>query len=220
MSGDNQITNTPTYKLLLVGDSCVGKTSLLIRFKDRVFLRGSYIATIGIDYKTRIVTVNGLPVRLQIWDTAGQEKFRSLTKTYYRDSHAVILVYDITREDTLAHTKSWLDEINSNILSNTIIVLVGNKSDEERHRRVSKKDGERVAKDSGVLYWETSAKSGANVDELFHSLAERLIGVKQPNSPQQTNTVYLASGSQAASDASYNRSTSKHTFPFDYRCCR
>ncbi|KAA3676201.1 Ras-related protein Rab-26 [Paragonimus westermani] len=159
-------------ELLLVGDSCVGKTSLLIRFKDRIFLKGSYISTVGIDFKTKMVNADGRTVRLQIWDTAGQEKFRSLTKSYYRDSNAVILVYDIGRSDTFVNTKSWMCEINANILSNTLIALVGNKADETKDRVVSKSDGERLAKESGALFWETSAKTGTNVDQLFQSIAD------------------------------------------------
>ncbi|TGZ68404.1 hypothetical protein CRM22_004272 [Opisthorchis felineus] len=148
MSTDSKGKNIPTFKVLLVGDSCVGKTSLLIRFKDRIFLKGTYISTVGIDYKAKVVNANGIPVQLKIWDTAGQEKFRSLTKSYYRDSNAVVLVYDISRMDTLLHTKSWMDEITGNADSKTLLLLAGNKADEARERAVSKRDGERVAKRS------------------------------------------------------------------------
>lgn len=184
MSQDSASNSLPTFKLLLIGDSCVGKTSLLIRFKDGIFLKGSYISTVGIDYKTKTVKANDQLVRLQIWDTAGQEKFRSLTKSYYRDTNAVLLVYDICKMDSFSNIKSWMSEINANIQSNNniLIILVGNKLDEERNRMVSKKEGERLAKQTDALFWETSAKTGAHVDSMFHCIAENLLQMKTSNS--------------------------------------
>ncbi|CAL8081624.1 unnamed protein product [Calicophoron daubneyi] len=200
MSGEGSLKNTPVFKLLLVGDSCVGKTSLLIRFKDHIFLKGSYISTVGIDYKTKLVNAKGKPVRLQIWDTAGQEKFRSITKSYYRDSDAVILVYDITRMDTLVHTKSWMSEISANTEKRTLTVLTGNKADMERERIISIEDGECIAKDSGALFWETSAKTGQNVDEMFQSIAEILSSNSRQNSESNRNGIQL--GLQKSMDTS------------------
>ncbi|TNN12605.1 Ras-related protein [Schistosoma japonicum] len=182
MSQDSASISLPTFKLLLIGDSCVGKTSLLIRFKDGIFLKGSYISTVGIDYKTKTVKANDQLVRLQIWDTAGQEKFRSLTKSYYRDTSAVLLVYDMCKMDSFANIKSWMSEISANIQStNILIVLVGNKLDDEKNRMVSKKDGERLAKQNDALFWETSAKTGANVESMFHYVAEHLLEMKTLN---------------------------------------
>ncbi|CAH8606302.1 unnamed protein product [Heterobilharzia americana] len=161
------------FKLLLIGDSCVGKTSLLIRFKDGIFLKGSYISTVGIDYKTKTIKANNQLVRLQIWDTAGQEKFRSLTKSYYRDTSAVLLVYDICKKDSFIHIKSWMSEISANLQSgSTLLVIVANKIDEEKGRVISRKEGERLAKETDALFWETSAKTGANVESMFHNIAE------------------------------------------------
>ncbi|KAF8572079.1 hypothetical protein P879_02236 [Paragonimus westermani] len=218
MSTDSRYKNVQTFKLLLVGDSCVGKTSLLIRFKDRIFLKGSYISTVGIDFKTKMVNADGRTVRLQIWDTAGQEKFRSLTKSYYRDSNAVILVYDIRRSDTFVNTKSWMCEINANILSNTLIALVGNKADEAKDRVVSKSDGERLAKESGALFWETSAKTGTNVDQLFQSIADRLAANTDAGSPIDRNG--LVSCKERLSDGLLDEShAATDTKWSTFKCC-
>ncbi|KAF7233103.1 hypothetical protein EG68_07935 [Paragonimus skrjabini miyazakii] len=220
MSTDSRYKNVQTFKLLLVGDSCVGKTSLLIRFKDRIFLKGSYISTVGIDFKTKMVNADGRTIRLQIWDTAGQEKFRSLTKSYYRDSNAVILVYDIGRSDTFVHTKSWMCEINANVLSNTLIALVGNKADEDKDRVVSKVDGERLAKESGALFWETSAKTGTNVDQLFQSIADRLAANSDAGSPIDRNGLGLASGRQPLSDGLLDESHAASDTKWSiFKCC-
>nr|CAH8872492.1 unnamed protein product [Trichobilharzia regenti] len=179
MTHDITSNSPPTFKLLLIGDSCVGKTSLLIRFKDGIFLKGSYISTVGIDYKIKTIKTNDQLVRLQIWDTAGQEKFRSLTKSYYRDTSAVLLVYDMCKKDSFIHIKSWMGEINANLQSNSILlVLVANKLDEEKSRVVLRKEGERLAKETDALFWETSAKTGANVDSMFRDIAEHLLQAK------------------------------------------
>ncbi|KAG5445653.1 Ras- protein Rab-26 [Clonorchis sinensis] len=216
MSTDSK-GNIPTFKVLLVGDSCVGKTSLLIRFKDRIFLKGTYISTVGIDYKAKVVNANGIPVRLKIWDTAGQEKFRSLTKSYYRDSDAVVLVYDISRMDTLLHTKSWMDEITVNADSKTLLLLTGNKADEVRERAVSKRDGERVAKECGALFWETSAKTGQNVDAMFHSVAETLLSSSASESPVDKNGFALSSDKIGSTDSKPSNPTRLSGNIF--RCC-
>ncbi|CAH8556328.1 unnamed protein product [Schistosoma turkestanicum] len=208
MSLDLASNSPPTFKLLLIGDSCVGKTSLLIRFKDGIFLKGSYISTVGIDYKTKVVKAKDQLVRLQIWDTAGQEKFRSLTKSYYRDTNAVLLVYDICKVDSFNNIKSWMSEVNANIQSNNNnnvqIVLVGNKVDEERNRVVTKKEAERLAKQTDALFWETSAKTGANVDSMFHSIAEHLLETDTSSSTYKTSPTSLTQKFDKLSNQSNN----------------
>ncbi|CAH8630403.1 unnamed protein product [Schistosoma bovis] len=234
MSQDFASNSLPTFKLLLIGDSCVGKTSLLIRFKDGIFLKGSYISTVGIDYKTKTVKANDQLVRLQIWDTAGQEKFRSLTKSYYRDTNAVLLVYDICKMDSFSNIKSWMSEINANIQSNNnniLIILVGNKLDEERNRMVTKKEGERLAQQTDALFWETSAKTGANVDSMFHCIAERLLDIQTPmctisptNSIQQSND-YSTTINEIHNSISSNQSLKSQSFKLNHstkplrNCC-
>ncbi|CAH8608636.1 unnamed protein product [Schistosoma intercalatum] len=217
------------FLLLLIGDSCVGKTSLLIRFKDGIFIKGSYISTVGIDYKTKTVKANDQLVRLQIWDTAGQEKFRSLTKSYYRDTNAVLLVYDICKMDSFSNIKSWMSEINANIQSNNnniLIILVGNKLDEEKNRMVTKKEGERLAQQTDALFWETSAKTGANVDSMFHCIAERLLEIQTPICTiSSTNSTQQSNGYSTTINEIHNSISSNQSFKLNHstkplrNCC-
>uniref|UniRef100_A0A1L8DV28 Putative rab subfamily protein of small gtpase n=1 Tax=Nyssomyia neivai TaxID=330878 RepID=A0A1L8DV28_9DIPT len=136
------------FKLLIIGDSGVGKSSLLIRFSDNTF-SGSYITTIGVDFKIRSVVINGQRVKLQIWDTAGQERFRTITSTYYRGTHGVIIVYDVTNGDSFANVKRWLQEIEQNCdVVNK--VLVGNKNDFPERKLVETEDAQRFARQMGI----------------------------------------------------------------------
>ncbi|KAK7477803.1 hypothetical protein BaRGS_00030986, partial [Batillaria attramentaria] len=130
---------------MLIGDSGVGKTCLLVRFKDGTFLSGSFISTVGIDFRNKVVEVDGAKVKLQIWDTAGQERFRSITRAYYRDANALLLLYD-----------AWLAEINEYAQEDVVIMLLGNKCDAHAERIIRKEDGERLAREYGVAFMETS----------------------------------------------------------------
>ncbi|CAH8606289.1 unnamed protein product [Heterobilharzia americana] len=161
-------------------------------------------------FKTKTIKANNQLVRLQIWDTAGQEKFRSLTKSYYRDTSAVLLVYDICKKDSFIHIKSWMSEISANLQSgSTLLVIVANKIDEEKGRVISRKEGERLAKETDALFWETSAKTGANVESMFHNIAEQLLKTKIPTcstltaaSPSQINGVLNTSSTKDDNDIS------------------
>ncbi|XP_049716243.1 ras-related protein Rab-37 isoform X1 [Elephas maximus indicus] len=117
-----------TGKVMLLGDSGVGKTCFLIQFKDGAFLSGTFIATVGIDFRNKVVTVDGVRVKLQIWDTAGQERFRSVTHAYYRDAQALLLLYDITNKSSFDNIRAWLTEINEYAQRDVVIMLLGNKS--------------------------------------------------------------------------------------------
>ncbi|XP_051995366.1 ras-related protein Rab-35-like isoform X2 [Xyrauchen texanus] len=126
------------FKLLIIGDSNVGKSSLLLRFADNSF-SGSYITTIGVDFKIRTVEIDGERVKLQIWDTAGQERFRTITSTYYRNTHGVIIVYDVTNPESFINVKRWLNEISQNC-DNVCKILVGNKNDDPSKKLVDAQD--------------------------------------------------------------------------------
>ncbi|CUT99366.1 ras protein Rab 26 [Echinococcus multilocularis] len=175
MNNEKAVTPDYSFKLLLLGDAFVGKTSLLIRFKDKTFLKGSYISTVGIDYKTKLISCEGKLVKLQLWDTAGQERFRSLTKSYYRDADAVMLVYDVTKQETFVNIKSWLHDLGSHAPSSTVVAIVGNKMDDSGKRAVKTHDGASLAAENGALFLETSAKAGTNVDSAFLSITKSLI---------------------------------------------
>jgi len=165
------------FKLLIIGDSGVGKSSLLVRFADNQF-SGNYITTIGVDFKIRTIELNGERVKLQIWDTAGQERFRTITSTYYRGTHGVIVVYDVASGDSFANVKRWLHEINQNC-DEVSRILVGNKCDDPDRRVVLKEDASRFANQMGIQLFETSAKENINVEEMFRAITNLVLSSKK-----------------------------------------
>nr|XP_020025002.1 ras-related protein Rab-26 isoform X2 [Castor canadensis] len=214
------------FKVMLVGDSGVGKTCLLVRFKDGAFLAGTFISTVGIDFRNKVVDVDGMKVKLQIWDTAGQERFRSVTHAYYRDAHALLLLYDVTNKasfDNIQHTElfwkwapygvclgvsvptgqsaqgtpapslvpavptqAWLTAIQEYARHDVVLLLLGNKVDSAQERVVKREDGEKLAKEYGLPFMETSAKTGLNVDLAFTAIAKELKqrSMKAPSEPR------------------------------------
>lgn len=163
-----------TYKVMLLGDSGVGKTCFLIQFKDGAFLSGAFLATVGIDFRNKVVTVDGMKVKLQIWDTAGQERFRSVTHAYYRDAQALLLLYDITSKTSFDNIRAWLSEVHEFAHKDVVIMLLGNKCDVTSGRAVRTEDGASLAKEYGIPFMETSAKTGVNVDLAFMAVAKEL----------------------------------------------
>ncbi|XP_075310000.1 ras-related protein Rab-37 isoform X2 [Odontesthes bonariensis] len=174
------------FTVMLLGDSSVGKTCILVRFKDGAFLGGNFIATVGIDFRNKVVDMDNLKVKLQIWDTAGQERFRSVTHAYYRDAQALLLLYDITSKPSFDNIRAWLTEIHEYAQKDVVIMLLGNKSDMTAERVVKKEEGERLAKEYGVPFMETSAKTGVNVELAFLAIAKELKhrATQQPNDPK------------------------------------
>ncbi|XP_027467604.1 ras-related protein Rab-26 isoform X1 [Zalophus californianus] len=197
-----------TFKVMLVGDSGVGKTCLLVRFKDGAFLAGTFISTVGIDFRepptrgqhcpsrwaqwswlvvfqNKVLDVDGMKVKLQIWDTAGQERFRSVTHAYYRDAHALLLLYDVTNKASFDNIQAWLTEIQEYAQHDVVLMLLGNKVDSAQERAVKREDGEKLAKEYGLPFMETSAKTGLNVDLAFTAIAKELKqrSTKAPSEP-------------------------------------
>ncbi|XP_017882459.1 ras-related protein Rab-37-like isoform X2 [Ceratina calcarata] len=169
------------FKVMLLGDSGVGKTCLLTRFRDGRFLSGNYITTVGIDFRNKVVVVDDTSVKLQIWDTAGQERFRSVTHAYYRDAHALLLLYDVTNKTSYDNIRAWLSEIREHANEDVVIMLLGNKSDCGPERVVKREDGERLAQEYKVPFMETSAKTGLNVELAFLAVARDLKAKKSSN---------------------------------------
>ncbi|KAL1140687.1 hypothetical protein AAG570_000617 [Ranatra chinensis] len=162
-------------KVMLLGDSGVGKTCILVRFRDNLFLSGNFISTVGIDFRNKVVCVDDVKVKLQIWDTAGQERFRSVTHAYYRDAHALLLLYDVTNKTSFDNIRAWLGEIKEYAQDDVVIMLLGNKSDcHNSDRTVRREDGERLAREYNVAFMETSAKTGLNVELAFMAIAREL----------------------------------------------
>ncbi|XP_076841951.1 EF-hand calcium-binding domain-containing protein 4B isoform X2 [Brachyhypopomus gauderio] len=176
------------FKVVLVGNSCVGKTSLLRRFCDGCFYPGTS-ATVGIDYSVKTLTVDNSHVALQMWDTAGQERYRSITKQFFRKADGVVVMYDITNEQTFTAVRSWLASVQEGAGEHIPIMLLGNKTDLEGQREVQLRAGDRVAKDSQMLFFECSALSGQCVTEAMVQLARVL---KEQEDREKEKTVSLA----------------------------
>ncbi|XP_036860348.1 ras-related protein Rab-26 isoform X2 [Manis javanica] len=175
-------------RVMLVGDSGVGKTCLLVRFKDGAFLAGTFISTVGIDFRNKVLDVDGMKVKLQIWDTAGQERFRSVTHAYYRDAHALLLLYDVTNKASFDNIQAWLAEIQEYAQHDVVLMLLGNKVDSAQERVVKREDGEKLAKEYGLPFMETSAKTGLNVDLAFIAIANSSVWPKTQHQYQEDGT--------------------------------
>ena len=156
------------FKIIFLGDQYVGKSSILNRFYQDKF-EPDYQATIGLDFHSKNVEINGNSVRLLLYDTAGQEKFKSLIPMYIRDANIIIVVYDISNKDSFTHTDHWVNETKDLKREDAIFVLVGNKIDLEEKRVVTKKEAEDFATEKGFLFYEVSAKTGEQIQELFES---------------------------------------------------
>lgn len=161
---------------------------------------GSYITTIGVDFKIRTVEINGEKVKLQIWDTAGQERFRTITSTYYRGTHGVIVVYDVTSAESFVNVKRWLHEINQNC-DDVCRILVGNKNDDPERKVVETEDAYKFAGQMEIQLFETSAKENINVEEMFNCITELVLRAKKENlakqqQQQQNDVVKLTKNSK------------------------
>ncbi|KAK3586148.1 hypothetical protein CHS0354_033272 [Potamilus streckersoni] len=187
-------------KVMLIGDSGSGKTCLLVRFKDGAFLSGTFISTVGIDFRNKVVDVDGTKVKLQIWDTAGQERFRSVTHAYYRDAHALLLLYDVTNKNSFDNIRAWLAEINEYAQEDVVIMLLGNKADMTAERVIRKEEGEKLAKDHNVAFMETSAKTGMNVDLAFMAIARdlKMKKTRKPSDPAFNVAEYITKEQQTS----------------------
>jgi len=162
------------FKILMIGDSGVGKSSILLRFTDDDF-EEDQPCTIGVDFKTKIVNLEDKRVNLTIWDTAGQEKFRSLTSSYYRGAHGIIITYDVTRRDTFDSLSMWLKEVEVYLTDkDPITLLVGNKVD-KAERQVSRDEGAKFAKKHSMLFIEASAKTKLGIQQAFEELVQKIL---------------------------------------------
>lgn len=171
---------TPTQpinvKLLLIGNSSVGKSSLLLRFSDEQWLpEDESSATIGVDFRVHKMDVKGKKVKLSIWDTAGQERFRTITSSYYRGAQGIILVYDVANRESFEALPRWYSELETYVSSSVVKILVGNKVDKEFSRQVSRTEAENFATRMSSLFIETSAKTSIGVRETFQEVVEKIL---------------------------------------------
>ena len=161
-------------KILLVGDTNVGKTCFRIRYVDGYFDQ-SYLTTVGMDYKLKTLKFDDKKIKLQIWNTVGQERFRSIQKNYYKGTHGFILIYDITSKKSLDDIRKFIDMINKEASDKAQKILVGNKVDKEESREVTKEEGEKLAKEFNLPFFECSSKENININEVFDVLVKKII---------------------------------------------
>ena len=162
------------YKILLLGDWSVGKTCFLMRYTDNTFT-DIHLSTIGIDYKLKNVTLeNGETIKVQIWDTAGQDRYKSITKSYIKGANGIILIYDVTKRRTFEGIQNWVKQIKEQVSSRVCVALVANKIDEKEKREVTEQEGIRLGKDIGYPFYEASAKDGININECFDNLIKQI----------------------------------------------
>ncbi|KAK1159005.1 ras-related protein Rab-18-B-like [Acipenser oxyrinchus oxyrinchus] len=194
-----------TLKLLIIGESSVGKSSLLLRFTDDKF-DPELGSTIGVDFKVKSITSDGNNVKLAIWDTAGQERFRTLTPSYYRGAQGVILVYDVTRRETFKRLENWLNELETYCTKNNIVkMLVGNKIDKS-DRELDRNEGLQFARKHAMLFIEASAKTRDGVQCAFEEVVEKIIqtpGLWATETPQRGVRLAEAASSQQGSCSGY-----------------
>ncbi len=168
------------FRLCLLGDSFVGKTSILTRYSDGV-IQNKYISTIGVDFKVITLQLDNIITKIHIWDTAGQERFKSIAVNYFKSSHGFIFVYDITNKDSFDNINNWIDLAFQNNQNSVVNFLIGNKSDLENDRKISIEEGKNFAEEKKFIFLETSAKDNININKVFEFFTYKLICYFQKN---------------------------------------
>jgi len=190
---------TSSFKVVLLGEGCVGKTSLVLRYVEDKF-NDKHYSTLQASFLTKKLNINGSRVSLSVWDTAGQERFHALGPIYYRDSHGAILVYDITDEDSFDKVKMWVKELRKMLGSSVELCIVGNKIDMEKQRHVQASAAEEYAKSVGAKHYHTSAKLNKGVEELFVDLTKRMLDKRLLNGNGSSDRVASGRGSVVIAD--------------------
>jgi Ras-related protein Rab-1A len=185
------------FKFVLIGDSGVGKSSLLLRYVEDIF-NENYISTIGVDFKIKTIKIDGKVAKMQIWDTAGQERFRTITSSYYRGAHGIIIVYDVTDQMSFNNINQWIVEVTRYAGYDVDKLIVGNKC-ESSDRVVSYNDAKKYADDLNISFIETSAKKSINVEEIFTTIASQ-IKEKMPMSMLNSETKIIVVGEKLESE--------------------
>jgi len=176
-----------------------------LQFTDNKF-RHQHELTIGVEFGAKTIEINGKTIKIQIWDTAGQEAFQAITRTYYKGAIGALLVYDITRRDTFTHVTKWLDDVRTNSSKNVTVILIGNKKDLEDKRQVSYEEGEAFAKENGLMFLETSAKTAYNVVESFNLSAQCILNNIERTGvdPTLNSNINLVKGMEGANPGGVN----------------
>jgi small GTP-binding protein len=184
------------FKLLIVGESGVGKTCMLLRFADDLF-EEDFLSTIGVDFKVKEMNLNGKRVKLQIWDSAGQERFKNITSSYYRNCSGIIIVYDVTKRDSFDKVTDWIAEVRR-FVPTVPLIIVGNKCDLD-NRQVPTAEGQELAQRQGLIFLETSAKTNTNIEAAFQEMSKKLIEAEanKPAAATPGTSVVLGKGAGA-----------------------
>ena len=162
------------YKILVLGDTSVGKSCLLLRFCDNSF-QEAHLTTIGLDFRLKTINLkDDRKVKIQIWDTAGEDRFRSITRNYYKGAKGILLIFDVTNKETFTHVRDWIERIHEESPEGITICLVGNKIDMNESRVISNEEGKKIADEFKIPYFETSAKSNIGVEEVFTYLVKEV----------------------------------------------
>ncbi len=168
-------------KLMIIGETRTGKTSLISRYCKNEFSGSVYMSTMGIDFQIKNLEMNSKKIRLQIWDTAGQERFRNIAKNYFQSSDGFVIVYDIANLESFQTLDYWVEEIKSNSQELSKMILVGNKCDIIQERQVKKEEGKEYAKKKNMKFYEVSAKDGTNVNKAFDTLLKDILNSYSPS---------------------------------------
>ena len=186
------------FKLVLLGDSCVGKSCLLVRFADDDFIE-NYSATIGVDFRFRSIKHCGRKVKLQIWDTAGQERYRTITNAYYKGAEGIILCFDLFKKQSFTNLDVWLAEVEKHGKTDVQIVVIANKNDQceiGMEPEVTDQEIAEFTRRRGIQVYKCSAKSGEGVEKTFLTLTETLISKTQPNVYASSGNEYVGPGGE------------------------
>ena len=174
MSDDDSEDDYHLFKILLLGDSAVGKSCLLLRYCENSF-QESHLTTIGLDFRLKTVNLEDKrKIKVQIWDTAGEDRFRAITRNYYRGANGIILMYDVTDQKSFEHIRDWVEKIKEDAVEEIIIYLVGNKIDLNNKRIITNEEGKKLAAEYNIKYYETSVKNSIGVEEVFLSLIKEM----------------------------------------------
>ena len=198
---------------MLLGDSGVGKSCIILRYTEDTF-SVNLMNSIGVDFKLKNIEIEGKKVKLQIWDTAGEERFRTITTSYYKGAHAILIVFDITEKDSFDHVKNWVADIDKFAKQGVLRILVGNKCDLEKQRNVSKEEANELAEKLGIKYIETSAKDTINIETLFVDTAKYLLS-KQVSKSGNANNIAGKNGIDLNNN---NQTPQKNNNNYSY-CC-
>mmetsp|Transcript_106875 Transcript_106875/g.312436 ORF Transcript_106875/g.312436 Transcript_106875/m.312436 type:complete len:218 (+) Transcript_106875:90-743(+) len=206
------------FKYIIVGDAGVGKSCLLLQFTDKRF-RAEHDMTIGVEFGHRVCNIDDQKIKLQIWDTAGQEAFRSITRAYYRGATGALLVYDISRRASFEHLAQWLLDARQNAQPNMVIILIGNKSDLQK-REVMYEEGAWFARQNGLFFLETSAKTGQNVESAFLDTARQIYENLQAGMYDLSSDAHgITVGMPQRPHASAQQRAANNMSSLQYACC-